>query len=146
MEFVKRGRWRYYLITCPKCQEDRYVRADVKQNKTCLSCHKKKHGLAINAKTKVNENNWLYRRWQRMKRRCKTTPSYIKRNIFVCEEWENDFYAFYKWATAEGAKRELELDRIDNNKGYSQENCRWVTHKENCRPNGRSGKFAKELK
>lgn len=143
MEFIKRGRWRYYLVECPKCSKERYVRSDVIQNSTCISCHRKKHGLAINAKTKTNKENWLYLRWQRMKQRCKKTPSYIKRNIAVCDEWLDDFYCFYTWAMAAGAKRELELDRVDNDKGYCPENCRWVPHKENCRPNGRSGKFQK---
>lgn len=82
-------------------------------------------------------------RWQRMKRRCKYTPSYVERNITVCEDWVGNFQAFYDWAMANGADPSLELDRTDNNAGYNPENCRWITHKENCRPGGRSGKFVK---
>lgn len=76
----------------------------------------------------------LYDTWNSMKQRC-TNPNrtrykdYGGRGITICDEWlsvENfikDMYPSYK----EG----LQLDRIDNNKGYSKENCRWVTHSQN---------------
>jgi len=105
---------------------------------------RKKHGLSINKNNKANEKNWLYGRWQRMKYRCKRYPTYIAKGITVCKEWENDFEAFYKWACNNGADKNLELDREDNLKGYTPENCRWVTHKENMRPGGRS--FKKTIK
>ena len=83
----------------------------------------------------------LYTKWQGMKRRCKgTNPndkhSYIDKGISVCEEWANNPVAFCEWAISHGYKKGLELDRIDNDKGYSPENCRWVSHKENCRNRG----------
>lgn len=55
---------------------------------------------------------------------------YGGRGIMVCEEWLHDFQAFYDWAMASGYEEGLTLDRIDNNKGYSPDNCRWVTIKE----------------
>ena len=50
----------------------------------------------------------------------------------VCDEWL-DFTNFYRWAMANGYRRELEIDRIDNTRGYSPDNCRWVTHAEQLR-------------
>jgi len=144
MDCVKRGRWWYHLIECPSCKTTRYIRRDVfnKQGITkCTSCHRKKHGMAINKYNKLSEANWLYMRWQKMKSRCKSKKTYKDRGITVCSEWENNFLNFYNWSLANGAKPGLELDRINNNLDYTPDNCRWVTHKENCRTGGRSGKF-----
>ncbi len=77
-----------------------------------------------------------------MKKRCVMYESYVARGIKVCEEWDKNFLAFKSWAEANGADPKLELDRKNNDLGYAPDNCRWVTHKENCRRGGRSGKFS----
>ena len=61
-----------------------------------------------------------------MRERC-TSKNYIKyySNISYCAEW-NDFNIFKKWSLENGYLPELELDRKDNNKGYSPDNCRWT--------------------
>jgi len=48
----------------------------------------------------------------------------------MCEEWKNGFMSFYDWAMSNGYRDDLTLDRIDNNLGYSPENCRFVTPKD----------------
>lgn len=59
---------------------------------------------------------------------------YGGRGITVCKEWAMDnAQAFISWALENGWKKGLEIDRIDNDKGYSPDNCRFVTRSENCR-------------
>lgn len=63
---------------------------------------------------------------------------YQDKGIKVCEEWLSDKYAYLRWALPL-YKDGLELDRIDNSKGYSPDNCRFSTakasrrHRSNCR-------------
>ena len=55
-------------------------------------------------------------------------PLYGGRGITVCAEW----HTFASFFNDMGVKPEgYELDRIDTDKGYYKDNCRWVTKKEN---------------
>ena len=79
--------------------------------------------------TKTN----LYRRWSSMINRCKPgrfSKVYYNKGIRVCDEWMC-YDNFKKWALENGFDNSLELDRVNNERGYSPNNCRFVTKLEN---------------
>lgn len=81
-------------------------------------------------------NHRVYKIYQGMIARCYNHKhvhysSYGGRGIEVCTLWKNDRKEFFSWAMNNGYADDLQLDRIDNNKGYSPENCRFVRAIEN---------------
>ena len=81
------------------------------------------HGLSYSSE---------YRVWASMKSRCRNPndPSFYKyggRGINYCASWEW-FENFYH--DMGPCEKGLSLDRIDNDKGYFPENCRWTTAKQ----------------
>ena len=82
----------------------------------------------------------LYSVWAGIKSRCnnKNAPGYKyygKRGIKVCKEWLSDSKAFIKWGEANGYKKGLQINRIDNDGNYTPGNCNFVTPGENFRNN-----------
>lgn len=88
----------------------------------------------------------LFRIWKNIIQRC-TNPKnpdwhrYGGRGITIHAGWSSSYETFRDWAQSAGYDDRLELDRIDNDGGYSPDNCRFVTHAENIR-NSSSAKLS----
>lgn len=59
----------------------------------------------------------------------KRFADYGGRGIDVCDQWKNDYGVFKQWAIMSGYEEGLSIDRIDNDVGYNESNCRWATRK-----------------
>jgi len=132
----------YWLFECD-CGADVETtigRFNSGQKKACNKCSKEMRKTPSNYHGMKNTST--YKSWCKMKERClnpnnKDYKDYGERGITVCETWVNDFKQFY---ADMGEKPVIEgefitLDRIDNSKGYSKDNCRWATQKEQSRNN-----------
>lgn len=77
----------------------------------------------------------LYSIWCGMRQRCNNPNHhawdlYGGKGVKICDEW-SDYLVFKAWALEHGYEDTLSIDRIDPNKGYCPENCRWLTPSEN---------------
>lgn len=118
-----RSDW-YYTVICSKGHQASLRKIDLKS--VCVRCY-----IPHNKKTSLRGTS-IYNIWKAMRQRCMNKNSfdykwYGGRGITICDRW-NVFNNFFEDM---GHKPEgKSLDRIDNDFGYSPENCKWSTQKE----------------
>jgi len=131
---VESGRKRPYCkcqCNCGNIVEIRVENLGRRKNESC-GCYKKS-GLSIWGEHLHGlTNTRLHATWNHMKQRCynkkcKAYKDYGGRGIKVCDEWINNFVAFYHWALISGYKEHL---TIDVNGDYTPYNCQWITIQE----------------
>lgn len=108
-----------------------HLRSGASQSCGCLSSEVTAARNFKHGQTKTS----TYKTWQSMKERCQNPNNhaymnYGGRGVTVCPEWQ-----YFENFLADMGERPMfmEIDRIDNNKGYSRDNCRWVTATQNQR-------------
>ena len=125
LDHNKKGRTDYYLVKCIKCGYESWrSNGFLKAKAICPNCSE---GRQMH-NSRGFGNDPLFKRYQVIQRRIRSPHKYI--GITMCDEWKNDFQAFRKWSLENGYHEGLTIDRIDNSQGYSPDNCRWVTLKQ----------------
>lgn len=136
MPYKSSDRHSLYKAVCNKCNSERIARYnDLKSVKEC------RH-IRADGNHRLNTMNWGDKRlesiFKNMVQRCynqnnKDYRWYGAKGIKICEEWMNNPSLFEKWALENGYSDTMTIDRIESDKDYSPNNCRWITRVKNAK-------------
>ncbi len=136
---VRKGGHICWLCRCICGKEVTVTSSNLKNNTTrscgCLRIEKTKQRSTKHGHGGRGKQSTTYVSWSNMIRRCGDRSclayhNYGGRGIRVCKRWRN-FLNFLKDMGESPSQHQI--DRINNNKGYYKENCRWVTARINSR-------------
>ena len=144
LEYEKRGTHIYWKCLCD-CGNTTWVRGINLTSGAVKSC-----GCAKNHVNRVHgmSHTRIHSIWIRMHQRCENPKNdkykwYGAEGKTVCPEWHGTegFVRFMEWSYANGYADDLTIDRINGDKGYSPDNCRWITQKEQALNTRRNRRF-----
>ena len=138
--------YKIFILCRCKCGVEKFVRASKLTDGTSKSCGclraelRTTHGATSTEKRKTSHEYWV---WNAMVQRC-TNPNdagyknYGGRGITVCKKWRT--YEGFIEDMGNRPSDKHSIDRLNNDSGYSKDNCAWVDRTRQAR-NKRNNRF-----
>lgn len=128
-----------FHIKCSECGWETDIQSRHIKFLSQICKHRNLAGQYTTDKAKIKwGNKRIYGIYQGILQRCynpneKAYRWYGAKGIKVCKEWLNAPLNFEKWAILNGYEDGLTIDRIDESKDYSPNNCRWISLSDNTK-------------